>query len=51
MRGSRRPRLLRETLGIERFMLHPSVGPLPHDKVMRAIELLGTKVAPLVGQA
>ncbi|MHA4852351.1 LLM class flavin-dependent oxidoreductase [Rhodococcus sp. MSC1_016] len=42
---------MRETLGIERFMLHPSVGPLPHDKVMRAIELLGTKVAPLAEQA
>ncbi|SEK55098.1 LLM class flavin-dependent oxidoreductase [Rhodococcus maanshanensis] len=41
---------MRETLGIERFMLHPSVGPLPHDKVMRTIELLGTKVAPLVRQ-
>ncbi|MDT2004458.1 LLM class flavin-dependent oxidoreductase [Rhodococcus opacus] len=42
---------MRDTLGIERFMLHSSVGPLPHDKVMRAIELLGTKVAPLVEQA
>ncbi|TJZ76603.1 LLM class flavin-dependent oxidoreductase [Rhodococcus oryzae] len=41
---------MRDTLGIERFMLHPSVGPLPHDKVMRTIELLGTKVAPLVRQ-
>ncbi|MFG1785277.1 LLM class flavin-dependent oxidoreductase [Rhodococcus oryzae] len=41
---------MRETLGIERFMLHPSVGPLPHDKVMRTIELLGTKVAPLIRQ-
>ncbi|WP_054247995.1 LLM class flavin-dependent oxidoreductase [Rhodococcus opacus] len=42
---------MRDTLGIERFMLHPSVGPLPHNQVMRAIELLGTKVAPLVEQA
>ena len=39
---------MREVLGIERFMLHISVGTLPHDKVMRTIELLGTKVAPLV---
>jgi probable LLM family oxidoreductase len=39
---------MREVLGIQRFMLHISVGTLPHDKVMRTIELLGTKVAPLV---
>ena len=39
---------LREVLGVQRFMLHISVGTLPHDKVLRAIELLGTKVAPLV---
>jgi probable LLM family oxidoreductase len=39
---------IREILGIERFMLHISVGTLPHDKVMRAIELFGTKVAPIV---
>jgi hypothetical protein len=25
-----------------------SIGTMPHDKVMRAIELLGTKVAPVV---
>jgi probable LLM family oxidoreductase len=39
---------MRRVLGIERFMLHISVGTLPHDRVMRSIELLGTKVAPLV---
>jgi alkanesulfonate monooxygenase SsuD/methylene tetrahydromethanopterin reductase-like flavin-dependent oxidoreductase (luciferase family) len=39
---------MRDILGIQRFMLHISVGTLPHDKVMRAIELFGTKVAPLV---
>jgi len=39
---------MREILGIQRFMLHISVGTLPHDKVMRAIELFGTKVAPIV---
>lgn len=38
----------RELLGIERFMLHISVGTLPHDRVMKAIELLGTKVSDLV---
>lgn len=41
----------REILGIERFMLHISVGTMPHDQVMRSIELLGTKVAPLVKEA
>ncbi len=37
-----------EVLGIQRFMLHISVGTLPHDQVMRAIELLGNEVAPAV---
>lgn len=32
----------------DRFMAQLTVGPMPHDKVMRAIELLGTKVAPAV---
>ena len=41
----------REILGVTRFELHPSVGTLPHDKVLRAIELLGTKVAPVVNEA
>ncbi len=35
-------------LGINRFMLHISVGTLPHEKVMQAIELFGSEVAPLV---
>jgi probable LLM family oxidoreductase len=34
--------------GHQRFLLQLSVGTLPHDKVMRAIELLGTEVAPAV---
>lgn len=38
----------RELLGIDRFMLHISVGTLPHEQVLRSIELLGTKVSPLV---
>jgi probable LLM family oxidoreductase len=32
----------------DRFLLQLTVGTLPHDKVMWAIELLGTKVAPVV---
>ena len=42
---------MREVLGIDRFMLHISVGTLPHELVLHAIELLGTKVAPLVNAA
>jgi alkanesulfonate monooxygenase SsuD/methylene tetrahydromethanopterin reductase-like flavin-dependent oxidoreductase (luciferase family) len=42
---------LRQVLGLQRFMLHISVGTMPHDQVLRSIELLGTKVAPLVRQA
>ncbi len=38
----------REVLGIERFMLHTSVGTLPHEQVMRSIELFGTEVAPRI---
>ena len=37
-----------EIFGNDRFLLHISVGTLPHDKVMRTIEILGTKVAPVV---
>jgi probable LLM family oxidoreductase len=40
--------LWRDILGIDRFMLHTSVGTLPHHQVLRTIELLGTEVAPLV---
>jgi probable LLM family oxidoreductase len=32
----------------QRFLLQLTVGTMPHDKVMHAIELLGTKVAPVV---
>jgi probable LLM family oxidoreductase len=38
----------KEILGISRFMLHVSVGTMPHDQVMRSIELLGTDVSRLV---
>lgn len=39
---------IRDVLGIQRFMLHISVGSMPHEKVLRSIELLGTEVAPLL---
>ncbi len=35
-------------LGHSRYMLQLSVGTLPHQQLMHAIELYGTKVAPLV---
>jgi len=40
-----------ELFGNTRFLLHISVGTLPHAQVMRSIELLGTKVAPAVKSA
>ncbi|MFS0690351.1 LLM class flavin-dependent oxidoreductase [Sporosarcina sp. 179-K 8C2 HS] len=39
---------LRKNVGVERFMLHVPVGSMPHEDVMKAIELLGTEVAPIV---
>jgi len=39
---------LHKVLGVTRFFLHVPVGSMPHEQVMRAIELYGTKVAPLV---
>ena len=37
-----------ELFGNQRFLLQLTVGSMPHDKVLRAIELLGTEVAPVV---
>lgn len=37
-----------EIFSHQRFLLQLTVGPLPHARVMRAIELLGTEVAPVV---
>ncbi|XRG80377.1 LLM class flavin-dependent oxidoreductase [Rossellomorea sp. GAMAL-10_SWC] len=39
---------LRKNVGITRFMLHVPVGSMPHADVMKAIELLGKEVAPIV---
>ncbi|WP_018750188.1 LLM class flavin-dependent oxidoreductase [Paenibacillus sanguinis] len=39
---------LRKRVGITRFMLHCPLGTMPHEDVMRSIELLGTEVAPRV---
>jgi probable LLM family oxidoreductase len=40
-----------EIFGHQRFLAQISVGAMPHDQVMHAIELLGTKVAPAVRKA
>ena len=40
-----------EMFGLTRFLMHLSVGTMPHDQLMKAIELLGTKVAPAVRKA
>ena len=37
-----------KALGIARFDMKYSAGTLPHDKLMRSIELYGTKVIPMV---
>ncbi len=37
-----------EIFGHQRFLIQFSVGTLPHDQVMRSIELFGTEVAPAV---
>ncbi|NRD77336.1 LLM class flavin-dependent oxidoreductase [Bacillus sp. BRMEA1] len=42
---------LHNHVGVTRFMLHVPVGTMPHEDVMRAIELLGTEVAPRVREA
>ncbi|WP_028540395.1 LLM class flavin-dependent oxidoreductase [Paenibacillus sp. J14] len=39
---------LRKNVGITRFFLHCPLGTMPHEDVMRAIDLLGTEVAPRV---
>jgi probable LLM family oxidoreductase len=35
----------------DRFLAHISIGALPHDRAMRATELFGTEVAPIVRAA
>jgi hypothetical protein len=35
----------------DRFLIQMSLGPMPHATLLRAIELLGTKVAPAVRRA
>jgi probable LLM family oxidoreductase len=35
----------------DRFLIQMAIGAMPHDKIMRAIELFGTRVAPEVRKA
>jgi alkanesulfonate monooxygenase SsuD/methylene tetrahydromethanopterin reductase-like flavin-dependent oxidoreductase (luciferase family) len=37
-----------ELFGHQRFLMQMSVGTMPHARMMRAIELFGTQVAPVV---
>lgn len=37
-----------ELFGMDRFLMQMSVGTLPHEKVLRSIELFATRVAPVV---
>jgi probable LLM family oxidoreductase len=37
-----------DLFGLDRFLIQMSVGTLPREKVLHSIELLGTKVAPIV---
>lgn len=39
---------LRKHVGMTRFMMYVPISTMPHEQVMRAIELLGTEVAPRV---
>ena len=40
--------LLKQNLGIDRFLLHTPVGSMPHAEVLETIRLYGTEVAPVV---
>jgi probable LLM family oxidoreductase len=41
----------REIFGHDRFLAQMSVGPMPHEQVMRSLELFGKEVAPAVREA
>jgi probable LLM family oxidoreductase len=38
----------KELFGLDRFLLHLSVGTMPHAQIMHSIELFGTRVAPVI---
>ena len=40
-----------EIFRFDRFLLQMAIGVIPHDRMLKAIELYGTKVAPAVRKA
>jgi probable LLM family oxidoreductase len=38
----------KELFGLDRFLLHVSVGTMPHLQIMHSIELFGSRVAPVI---
>jgi probable LLM family oxidoreductase len=38
----------KELFGLDRFLLHVSVGTMPHAQIMHSIELFGSQVAPVI---
>ncbi len=38
----------KQLFGLDRFLLHVSVGTMPHAQIMHSIELFGTQVAPVI---
>jgi probable LLM family oxidoreductase len=38
----------KDLFGLDRFLLHVSVGTMPHAQIMHSIELFGTQVAPVI---
>jgi len=38
----------KELFGLDRFLLHVSVGTMPHAQIMHSIELFGSQVAPVL---
>jgi len=38
----------KELFGLDRFLLHVSVGTMPHAQIMHSIELFGCRVAPVI---
>lgn len=40
--------LLHKNLGLTRFLMYVDFSSLPHRDLLRTIELLGTKVVPIV---
>src|SRR5690606_21936571 len=40
-----------EVFGFDRFLIQMAIGVIEHSKLMRAIEIFGTKVAPEVRKA